>query len=120
MKIGEFAKACNISVRMLRFYEELQLISPTRSDRGFRIYREDDVAIVRKIILLSQAGLALKDIALLRDCLYGHPQQFCNALREKLRERQSDIDRQIDVLAQSKTLLNTLLAGEVIQPWTPQ
>lgn len=48
MKIGEFTQACGSSVRMIRFYESLNLIFPKRGGNGYRIYSEADVAVVRK------------------------------------------------------------------------
>lgn len=112
MRIGELARRCNTSERMLRFYEELKLLRPTRSSSGYRQYDEADAEFVRKIMLLNQAGLALKDIALLRDCLHDEPQNFCDTLRGKLKERQADIDRQIRALKQSKALIGSLLQAE--------
>ena len=63
MKIGEFAKRSGISVRMLRFYESAGILVPARTPGGYREYREQDIAFVRKVVLLNRAGLALKDIA---------------------------------------------------------
>lgn len=110
MKIGEFARACGISVRMVRFYETLNLVEPKRSANGYRQYSSDDIATVRKIVLLNQTGVPLKDLALMRDCLRDEPQDFCTELRGRLTERLNAIDRQIDGLKQSKTLLRGLLA----------
>ncbi len=110
MKIGELAKACQTSVRMVRFYESLKLVEPRRNSSGYRIYSDDDAAVIRKIMLLNRAGLPLKDIALMRDCLHDEPQNFCAVLRGKLADRQADIDRQILLLQESKLLLDELLA----------
>ena len=84
MKIGEFAKRSSISVRMLRFYESAGILVPARTPSGYREYREQEIGFVRKVVLLNRAGLALKDIALMRDCLNDEPQNFCPALRGKL------------------------------------
>ena len=110
MKIGELAQTCQTSVRMLRFYESLKLITPQRNASGYRIYSEQDAEIVRKVMLLNRTGLSLKDIALMRDCLCDEPQNFCADLRGKLTVRQADIDRQIAWLQASKRLLGELLA----------
>ncbi|MDO4640211.1 MAG: MerR family transcriptional regulator [Neisseria sp.] len=110
MKISEVAKKCETSVRMIRFYETLNLIQPVRNNSGYRVYTENDVEIIRKIILLNRTGLPLKDIALMRDCINDEPQDFCNDLRAKLMAKQSDIDRQIACLKASKALLDDLLA----------
>ena len=110
MKISEFAQACGSSVRMVRFYETLNLIEPKRNANGYRQYSPDDIAIVRKIILLNKTGIPLKDLALMHDCLRDEPQNFCTDLRGRLMERLNAIDGQVSELQQSKALLSELLA----------
>lgn len=110
MKIGQFSRTCQTSPRMIRFYESLNLVAPQRDGNGYRTYTEQDAALVKKIVLLSQAGVPLKDLALMRDCLYDEPQDFCDALRGRLNERMGAIDAQIEGLAESKRLLEELLA----------
>lgn len=110
MKIGELARACKTSIRMIRFYEKLNLVSPQRNSSGYRIYKAQDIDFIKKVMILNRAGLPLKDIALLRDCLNDEPQDFCTVLRRKLEDKRADIDRQIDSLNESKALLDNLLA----------
>ncbi|MBN6066872.1 MerR family transcriptional regulator [Aggregatibacter actinomycetemcomitans] len=112
MKIGEFANACGSSVRMIRFYEKLNLIRPLRNANGYRSYDEQDIDYIKKVILLNHAGLALKDIALLRTCLNDKPQHFCDNLRHKLQTRLTDIHEQMATLNQSKKLIEQLLNTE--------
>ena len=112
MRIGELAMACQTSVRMLRFYERLGLLHPVRAPNGYRHYRPEDAAYVRKVMLLNQAGLPLKDSALLHDCLNDAPQDFCDVLRGKLRVQLVEIDTQLERLQASRTLIQQLLAGE--------
>ena len=111
MKIGELAQRTQVSIRMLRFYEAQGLLAPARSTAGYRLYGEADVAQVAKIRLLQQAGLALKDIALLHDCLHDRPQAFCLALRDKLRACQAETAARITQLQETQALLARLLAG---------
>ncbi|HEY9265046.1 MAG TPA: MerR family DNA-binding transcriptional regulator, partial [Mycobacterium sp.] len=49
MKIGELAKATNTSVRLLRYYEERELIASTRAPNGYRQYDERFVDRVLQI-----------------------------------------------------------------------
>ena len=112
MKISEFARRCGISVRMLRFYESAGILVPARTPSGYREYDERDICFVRKAVMLNRAGLALKDIALMRDCLNDEPQNFCPALRGKLADILTHIGSQIDSLRQSEQLLAGLLAAE--------
>ena len=108
MKIGELAQRTQVSIRMLRFYEAQGLLAPARSAAGYRLYDEADVAQVAKIRLLQQAGLALKDIALLHDC---RPQAFCPALRDKLHACQTATAARIAQLQETQALLARLLGG---------
>ena len=109
MKIGELAQRTQVSIRMLRFYESLGLLTPTRNAAGYRLYDEEDMAQVAKIRLLQQAGLALKDIARLHDCLHDRPQAFCPALRNKLRACQAETTARITQLQKTQALLARLL-----------
>lgn len=109
MKIGELAQRTQVSVRMLRFYESLGLLTPSRNTAGYRFYGEEDVTQVAKIRLLQQAGLALKDIARLHDCLHDRPQAFCPALRDKLRACQAETAARITQLQETQALLARLL-----------
>ena len=88
MKIGEFAKRSGISVRMLRFYESAGILVPARTPGGYREYREQDIAFVRKVVLLNPA------------------------LRSKLADTLAHIGSQIESLRQSEQLLAGLLAAE--------
>ena len=63
------------------------------------------------IRLLQQAGLALKDIALLHDCLHDRPQAFCPALRDKLHACQTKTAARIAQLQETQALLTRLLGG---------
>jgi len=86
LKIGELARESGASVRMLRFYEQLGLLAPVRNAAGYRLYDAADVALARKVRLLNQAGLPLKTLALMRDCLRDEPQDFCAELRRAQRD----------------------------------
>ncbi|MDO5290281.1 MAG: MerR family transcriptional regulator [Pseudomonadota bacterium] len=111
MRIGELARASQSSVRMLRFYESVGLLKPGRAESGYRVYAPEDVTFVKKIKLLNHAGVPLKDIALLRDCLHDEPQDFCHDLRARLAQRKRDIDQQMALLQKSRALIDQLLSS---------
>ncbi|MBE5107570.1 MerR family transcriptional regulator [Bacillus thuringiensis] len=62
-KIGEFSKINKISQRMLRYYDEKNLLKP-RKDKlnGYRYYTNDDIAIVNKIKLLRKYYFSIDEI----------------------------------------------------------
>ncbi|MFQ5637072.1 MAG: MerR family DNA-binding transcriptional regulator [bacterium] len=45
MKIGELARETGLTIRTIRYYEELGLLQPLqRSKGGFRLFSKDDIA----------------------------------------------------------------------------
>lgn len=45
MQIGEVSERTELSLRTIRYYEEVELVVPTaRSTGGFRLYTEADIA----------------------------------------------------------------------------
>lgn len=63
-KIGEISKVCNISIKTLRYYEDLGLITPREVDiyTGYRYYDNENVETVYKIQLLKELGFSLNEI----------------------------------------------------------
>ena len=76
-----------------------------------RIRCGGDAAFIRKAAQLNRAGVPLKDLALMRDCLRDEPQQFCAELRTRLAATQEDLAGEIARLQQSARLLADLLAA---------
>jgi DNA-binding transcriptional MerR regulator len=60
---GELARACQTTVRTVRFYEETGLVEPLdRKDGAHRVFRKDTEARLRLIMDLREAGLSLQEI----------------------------------------------------------
>jgi DNA-binding transcriptional MerR regulator len=50
MNIGEASKGSGVSAKMIRYYEDIELIPPAaRSESGYRAYARDDVRRLRFI-----------------------------------------------------------------------
>ena len=66
MNIGEAAKLTGISVKMLRYYEEIGLMRPaSRAYSGSRIYQDKDIATLRFVRRARDLGFQVKQIATL-------------------------------------------------------
>lgn len=62
MTIKEVEQCLGVPRATVRFYEREGLLSPTRSENGYREYSEEDVVLLKKIIILRKLGFAVSDI----------------------------------------------------------
>ena len=63
-KIGELARRTGLTVRTLHHYDEIGLLAPAhRSTGGHRVYGEDDVRRLYRIVSLRSLGFPLDAIA---------------------------------------------------------
>lgn len=63
MQIGEVAEQTGLSLRTIRYYEEVGLVTPSsRTAGGFRLYSETDVARLRLIRRMKPLGFSLEEM----------------------------------------------------------
>ncbi len=61
MQIGEVAQRTGLSLRTIRYYEEVGLIRPSsRTQGGFRLYTEPDVARLNLVKRMKPLGFSLE------------------------------------------------------------
>lgn len=60
--IKDFAEKTGFSIRMLRYLEEFNLLTPSRSDKNYRQYTLPQIEIAKKIKLLQELGFQLNEI----------------------------------------------------------
>ena len=64
LKVGELARAAGLSIRTVRYYDQIGLLTPSRrSPAGHRLYGDADVRRLYRICLLRRTGLALAEIS---------------------------------------------------------
>lgn len=60
LQIGEVARRTDLSIRTIRHWEEMGLITPTaRSTGGFRLYSDEDVSRIRLLRFMKPLDLGL-------------------------------------------------------------
>ena len=60
---GEFARLAGVSVRTIRYYDEIGLLEPSdRSDAGYRRYSDADLEDLEQILALKYLGFSLDEI----------------------------------------------------------
>src|SRR4030042_652719 len=70
MQIGDFSNASFVTVKALRYYDEIGLLKPERVDEftGYRHYSASQLPRLNRIVALKNMGLSLDEVArLLRD-----------------------------------------------------
>jgi DNA-binding transcriptional MerR regulator len=75
LQIGEVADRVGLSLRTVRYYEEMGLLAPAeRTEGGFRLYTEDHVARLELVTRLKSLGFKVPEMRELleaRDALQG-------------------------------------------------
>jgi len=95
LKIGDFARKANVTVKTLRFYASEGLLSPVYIDRynGYRYYTRDQLPTLHRILALKDLGFSLAQIRqLLRDTVT--PEELRGMLRMKQAELQQSVKRE--------------------------
>ena len=63
IKIQEVSNKYDITARTLRYYEDMELISSTRSeDYAYRLYDDSAIKRLEQILVLRKLNISIKDI----------------------------------------------------------
>lgn len=64
-RIGEFSKLTQVSIRMLRYYDEAGLLKPEKIDpfTNYRLYSVEQIPVLNQIIFLRDLGFPVTEIA---------------------------------------------------------
>jgi DNA-binding transcriptional MerR regulator len=74
--VKKLAKISGISIRTLRFYDEIGLLKPAYyGENNYRYYEEEQVLILQQILFYRELGFPLKDI---HRIIRGALRVFCN------------------------------------------
>lgn len=87
LRIGDFSRLSQVSVKTLRFYDEIDLLKPSYVDRvtGYRYYAAGLLSRLNRIVIFKELGFSLDEITLLlQDSLA--PSQVREALQDKRAE----------------------------------
>lgn len=104
MNIGEVSERAGLPPKTIRYYEDIGLVRPLRSDNGYRAFRESDI---HKLAFLGRArtlGFSIEDCRTLLD-LYEDESRESAQVKSVAKEHLTAIDRKI---AQLKSMRQTL------------
>lgn len=62
-KTGEIAKMSGVSIRTIRYYDSKGLLTPSAySESGHRLYTDEDLSELKRILALKYLGLSLEEV----------------------------------------------------------
>ncbi len=103
---GEFALKASVSLRTLRYYDRVGLLSPSHyTEGGYRLYSDDDLLTLQQILALKFLGFSLKEI---KACLSSGPTRLHEVLamqKAMMRERRMQLDNIIQAISETQHVL---------------
>ena len=104
-RVAEFARLAGVSVRALRHYERLGLLTPRRTDAGYRAYTARDLESLEQIVALKFIGIPLRQIPIVRRAATGALARALTAQRDALEAKRRQLARAIDAIAEAEAIL---------------
>ena len=115
VRIGELASRTGTTPRLLRYYEEQDLITPSREPNGYRVYDERLVARVEHIRGLLAAGMSTRLIHLILPCLNRPDSIFVDDVAPEtvalLEEELARMDSRVECLTKNRDAIATYLGA---------
>jgi DNA-binding transcriptional MerR regulator len=98
VQIGQVAQKTGLSVDAIRFYEKAGLLPrPARTEGGYRLYHQQEVADLEFIQRAQQLGFSLNEIRELLS-IQRHPQEVCLHVRDLIAQKLDVVRKKIDEL----------------------
>jgi len=112
MLIGEVAERAGVTVKAVRYYESLGLVSAQRLGNGYRDYDDRAVRLVREVHALGALGIKAEQTRPFLDCLVSGNAEGddCPASLETYRSAITDMSARIADLTERRDALIELLA----------
>jgi DNA-binding transcriptional MerR regulator len=101
---GETARRLGITSKALRVYERERLVTPYRTESGWRLYGPTQIARLHQIIVLRNLGLSLKSIGKLLGS-HSRLRDVLRLQRETLESQQHKIRRAIALIEMAQRRL---------------
>ncbi|RHW34957.1 MerR family transcriptional regulator [Lysinibacillus yapensis] len=97
--ISRFANIAGVSTRTLRYYDEINLLKPSRvNSAGYRIYGQKEIDRLQQILFFRELDVDLETIAsIINDTNFNHIEALSHHYQELVRKRDR-LDRLIEMV----------------------
>ncbi len=113
MKIGQVAAISGLTIKTIRYYEDIGLLEPSveRSQSGYRLFEESVLSRLTFIKRAKSLGLSLQEIGGILS-IRDQGELPCRDVKQKLTSKVQEITSQIEALEKLKAELQ-----EILQHW---
>jgi DNA-binding transcriptional MerR regulator len=118
IRIGDFSKLSRVSVKTLRYYDEMGLLKPVQVDAftGYRLYEYSQLSVLHRILALKDLGFSLEEIGrLLEDGL--SVEQMRGMLKMRETEARQRLREEAERLERIKSQLRQIEQEEVVSKY---
>lgn len=110
MNIGQVAEGSGLPAKTIRYYEQIDLVSPARSENGYRSYSDKDLHCLRFLQRARSLGFTISECRLLMS-LYNDKGRASGDVKAIAIRKIDEIEKKIEELNSLKSNLS-LLARE--------
>ncbi len=112
LKIGQIARQSGLSVKTIRYYEDLGLLAPTvdRTESGYRMFAPEVLVRLSFIKRAQRLGLSLEEIEQILQ-VYDHGDLPCQEVKQHLETKILEVEHRIQELQALQQELRHLLGG---------
>jgi len=105
-RVGEFSRLCQVTIRTLRYYDELGILRPNIVDKftGYRYYSSNQLKDYHNILLLKELGFSLDEI---KTNIKDINDVFISNKIKELEREQGNLSTKLNVLDKMKRKLNS-------------
>ncbi|TLP42299.1 Cu(I)-responsive transcriptional regulator [Cohaesibacter sp. CAU 1516] len=108
MNIGQAASQTELPTKTIRYYEEIELVSPIRSENGYRTYSDQDIHRLTFLKRSRSLGFSIEECRVLLS-LYDDKERASSDVKAIAQSKIVEIDRKITELQSLKATLGTLV-----------
>ena len=112
LKIGQVAKLTSLPVKTIRYYDDLELLSPhvTRNESGYRLFTSQVINRLSFIKRSQSLGLTLEEIKEILS-VYDRGEVPCGVAKQLLTDKLAEIEAKIEKLTVLKSELQGIISG---------